>query len=64
MYYWALDMRGRKGGGGTDLAVVKGAFDGNVVHVCIGDGGHLSLLDGRDATLGVEYEDGDVLLIP
>lgn len=42
------------------LAVVKGAFHGEVVHVCVEDGGHLRLLDGGDAAFGVEDEDGDV----
>lgn len=46
----------------TYLAVVKGAGDGEVVDVLVEDGGHLGLLDGADAALGVQDEDRDVLL--
>ena len=44
------------------LAVVEGARDGEVVHVLVEDGGHLGLLDGADAALGVQDEHRDVLL--
>jgi hypothetical protein len=44
------------------LAVVKVARHGKVVHVGVQHGGHLELLDGAHATLGVEHEDGDILL--
>lgn len=59
------DVRRRSGeqsgrGWATDLAVVEGAVDGEAVDVRVKDGSHLSLLDGRDAALGEEHEDGDV----
>lgn len=46
----------------TYLAVVKCASDSQVVDILVQDGGHLGLLDGAHATLGVEDEDGDILL--
>lgn len=48
--------------GSTDLAVIKGAFDGNVVHVGVQHGGHLSLLDRADLALRVHDEHADILL--
>lgn len=42
------------------LAVIKGAFHGEVVHIRVEHGGHLRFLDGGDAAFGVEDEDGDV----
>jgi hypothetical protein len=44
------------------LTIVKGAFNGKVVDVGVKDGGHLGLLDWADAPLGVQDEDGDILL--
>lgn len=46
----------------TYLAIVKGAFNGKIVDVGIQDGGHLGLLDWADAPLGVQDENGDILL--
>jgi hypothetical protein len=46
------------------LAIIKCTFDGNVVDVGICDGGHLRFLDGRNAALGMEDEDGDVGFVP
>jgi hypothetical protein len=42
------------------LAVIEGTVDREAVDVVVEDGGHLSLLDGRDSTGGEEHEDGDV----
>lgn len=44
------------------LAVVKGTRDGEVVDICVEDSRHLGLLDGAHAALGVQDEDGDILL--
>lgn len=44
------------------LAVVKGAGDSKVVDVVIQNGSHLGFLDGAHTALGVEDEDGDILL--
>lgn len=44
----------------TDLTVVEGADNGYVVHVIVENCSHLGFLDGRNATLGVEYEDGNI----
>lgn len=46
----------------TYLAVVKGSLNGQVVDVGILASRHLRLLDGADAALGVQDEDGDILL--
>lgn len=48
----------------TYLAIVKGSLDGEIMHVCICDSGHLGLLDGRDAALWMKDEDGDVGFVP
>ena len=47
---------------GAYLAIVKGTLDGKVVNVGVEDGGHLGLLDRADTALGVQDEDGDILL--
>lgn len=44
----------------SNLAVVEGTVDGKVEDVLIGNSRHLGFLDGRDAALRVEDEDGDV----
>lgn len=44
------------------LAVIERTLDGEVVNVGIKDGGHLSLLDGRNLALGEQDEDGNILL--
>lgn len=44
------------------LAIIKGAFYGNVVHVGIENCGHLRLLDRADLALGVHDEYADILL--
>lgn len=46
----------------TNLAVVEGSLNGDVVHVGIKDGSHLSLLNGADLALGVHNENADILL--
>lgn len=46
----------------THLAVVKCSFNGKVVHIRICASCHLQLLNGADAALGVQDEDGDILL--
>ena len=48
----------------THLAVVKGAFHGYIVHISIGNGGHLCFLNGRNTAFWVEDEDGDIGFIP
>jgi hypothetical protein len=45
------------------LAVVEGTFHCDIVYVGIRYGSHLCLLDRRDSTLGVENEDGHILLV-
>jgi hypothetical protein len=47
----------------ADLTVVERTLDGDVVDVGICHGGHLSFLDGRNATFWMEYEYRDVLLV-
>lgn len=42
------------------LAVIKGAFHGEVMHIRVEHGGHLRFLNRGDAAFGVEDEDGDV----
>jgi len=44
------------------LAIIKGALNGDVVHVSIKDRGHLSLLDRADFALGMHDEHTDILL--
>lgn len=44
------------------MAVVESTGDGKIVDVLVQDGRHLRFLDGADAALGVEDEDGDILL--
>lgn len=44
------------------LAVVKGSLNSQIVNIGILAGRHLRLLDGADAALGVQDEDGDILL--
>jgi hypothetical protein len=46
----------------THLAVVKCSFNGKIVHIRICASCHLQLLDGADAALGMQDEDGDILL--
>ena len=46
----------------TDLAIIKGSLNGNVVHISVLDSGHLSLLDRADLALGVHDEHADILL--
>jgi hypothetical protein len=61
-----VNETGQKGDGRdyTNLAVVEGTLNSKVEDVLVRDGRHLSLLNGGNATLGVEDEDGDVLLRP
>jgi hypothetical protein len=49
--------------GRTDLAVIEGSFDSDIVNICVGNGGHLSLLNGRNTTFRMEDENRDVLLV-
>jgi hypothetical protein len=58
----ALGEKGRREGEETHLAIVESAVDGEVEDVIVRDSRHLRLLNRRDAALGVEDEDGDVLL--
>lgn len=44
----------------TDLAVIECGFDGNVVDVGIGDGGHLCFLDGRNTTFWMKNKDRNI----
>ena len=46
----------------TYLTVIKGAFDSDVVYVCIQNSGHLSFLNRADLALGVHDEHADVFL--
>jgi hypothetical protein len=48
----------------TDLAVIEGSFNSDIVYICVGDGGHLGLLNGRNPTFGMEDENRDVLFVP
>lgn len=45
----------------THLAVVKCSFNGKVVHIRICASCHLQLLNGADAALGMQDEDGNIL---
>ena len=46
----------------SHLAVIKGAFDSEIVHIFVQHGGHLCLLDRADLALGMHDEDTDILL--
>ena len=45
------------------LAIVKSAFNSEIVNVCIRDSSHLRLLNGRNATFWMKNKDGNVGLI-
>lgn len=45
----------------THLAVVKCSFKGKIVHIRICASCHLQLLNGANAALGMQDEDGNVL---
>ena len=47
----------------TYLTVIERALDSNIVHVFIGDSGHLRFLYGRDAALRVEDEYRNIFLV-
>ena len=38
----------------THLAIIERSFNSDIVNICIGDCGHLGLLNWGDATLRVE----------
>jgi hypothetical protein len=46
----------------THLAVVEGSLNGKIVHIRVCASCHLQLLNGADAALGMQNEDGDILL--
>lgn len=45
------------------LAVVECPMDGKIMHVHVGDGSHLCLLNGRDAPFRVQNKYGDVCFV-
>ena len=46
------------------LAVIKCTAYRKVMNIRVGDRGHLRLLNGRNATFWMQYEDRDVGFIP
>lgn len=46
------------------LAIIKRAFDGDIVHIVVRHRCHLSFLNGRNASFWMENKDGDVRLVP
>lgn len=60
-----IDVRG--GGSATGkkayLAIVKRAFDCNVVDVGVCYSGHLGFLNGRDSALGMQDEDRHIRFV-
>lgn len=57
-----VDFGVREEGFDYVLAIVKGAFDTDVVHVLVENGSHLCFLHWRYFALRVEHDDGDILL--
>ena len=50
-------------GSKAHLTIVERSFNSDIVNVCIGDCGHLGLLDRGDTALRVEDENRNVLLV-
>ena len=52
------------GSGKAHLTVIEGTLNSHIVNVSVHYGGHLSLLDGRDASFGVKNKDGYIRFVP